>query len=102
MSCEKHAVLGLWPRILWRIVRRICEEFLNAVDLAMEQRRKSFIIGGDCMCLKVRSAQDGRAKELAAGPDARTGEWDDGGFGGGEYGAEELGRLGIRGHDRFL
>lgn len=98
MSSEEDAILGLWPRVLWRVAGRVREEFLDAVDLAMQKRREAFVVGGDGMWLEVRSAQDGGAKEFAAGPDAGTGEWDDGGFSGGENCVEERRGLMIRRH----
>lgn len=98
MGGEEYAVLGLGPRVLGRIVRRIRKELLDAVDLAVQQRRHALVVGGDGVRLEVRSAQDGGAKELAAGLDAGAGEGDYGGFGGGEDGVEEFRGLGVAGH----
>lgn len=89
MSGEEHAVLGIWPRALRGVVRGVRKELLDAIDLAVQQRRHTLVIGGDGVWLEICPSQDGGAEKLAAGLNAGAREGDDGGFGGGEDGAEQ-------------
>lgn len=57
------------------------EEFLDAVDLAMQKWRYPFIVGRDCHWGEAFPGQDGSTKDFTTGRDSSVGQWYDSIFG---------------------
>ncbi|KAL3293473.1 cytidine and deoxycytidylate deaminase zinc-binding region [Colletotrichum asianum] len=69
MGREEEAV-GPRRRARGRVRVGGCEELLNAVDLAVQQRGGAFVVGRDGVGLEGLRGEDGGAEEFAAGRDA--------------------------------
>ena len=61
MCRKKYAVLCLRSCLL-----RTREEGLDAIDLAVEEWRLAFIVGGYCDWLETRTGEDGCAEEFTS------------------------------------